>query len=186
MTQSQLIQHISAFDSRIQAVKFRTQLREKSFSLSELVDLTFYPDKAVAMKASRTLQFIMSKFPQNYLDEISYLVEHVTDVQCSGCLKHYARIMMRITSPEVDREVRNRLKEIDLEPIVELCFKWLNDAKMLSVVRVSAAETLFNMRHRYPWIAEALSNKLERTINVATPMLKTKAGYILSYLHCED
>ncbi|MBS1531217.1 MAG: hypothetical protein JSU01_13005, partial [Bacteroidetes bacterium] len=48
MTQSQLIQHISAFDNRIHAVKFRTQLREQNFSLSELVDLTFYPDKAVA------------------------------------------------------------------------------------------------------------------------------------------
>lgn len=186
MTQSQLIQHISAFDNRIQAVKFRIQLREQKFSISELVDLMFYPDKAVAQKASRILQFIMSRFPQNYLDEIGYLVEHAPNVHCSVCLKHYARIIMRITSPEVSREVRNKLKEINLEPVVELCLKWLDDTKMLTVVRASAAEALFNMRHRYPWIAEPLSNKLECIGKDAAPMLKTKAGYVLSYLHCED
>ncbi|MBS1531131.1 MAG: hypothetical protein JSU01_12550, partial [Bacteroidetes bacterium] len=143
-------------------------------------------DKAVAQKSSRILQFIMTRFPQNYLDEIGYLIKHLPDVECSGCLKHYARIMMRITSPEVSKEVRNKLKEINLEPIAELCFQWLNDAKMLTVVRASAAEALFNMRHRYPWIAEALSNKLEGLADNAAPTLKAKAGYILSYLHCED
>jgi hypothetical protein len=94
--------------------------------------------------------------------------------------------MMRITSPEVSKGVRAQLREINLEPIVELCFKWLADPKMLTVVRTSAAEALFNMRHRYPWIAEALSNKLEGLTVTAAPMLRSKADFILSYLHCED
>jgi len=186
MNQSQLISHISAFHTPIKVRQMRSELREGNFSLRELVDLTFYADKAVAAKAAQIMQFIMTRFPQNYLDDISYLTDQINDVKDPGCLKHYARVMARITSPEMPKEVRNQMKEINLEHIVELCFKWLNDKTMLTVVRASAADALFNMRHRYPWVAEALSNSLEKSINTAAPMLKSKAGYVLSFLHCED
>lgn len=185
MTQMQLIQHISTFDRHIKVVKLRNTLKQESFSLQELVDLTFYPDKAIANKASRILENILYRFPKNYTDDVAYLVERVTDVNCSSCLKHYAKIIMRLTSPEVPRVIRDRMKEIDLEPVVELCFNWLQDPKMLTGIRASAAEALFNMRHRYPWIAEALSRELEGMIPEATPMLKARANYVLSFLHCE-
>jgi hypothetical protein len=186
MTQMQLIQHISAFDKHIKVVKLRKKLKEESFSLRDLVDLTFYSDKAIALKASKILEYILFKFPENYYEDIDYLVEHVAHVKCTSCKKHYAKILMHITSPEVPRDVRNQLKEINMEHIVELCFHWLMDDKMLTSVQASAAETLFNMRHRYPWIAEALSAQLEPMMLTATPMMLTKGNYILSFLHCED
>ena len=185
MTQLQLIQQISGFDS-FKVVKLRSQLREKTFTLRELVDLTFYTNPQIALKASKTLEFIIFKFPENYIEDIGYLVEHVVNVKCSGCKKHYAKILRHITSPEVRKEVRQAVKEINFERIVELCFYWLRDLKMLTGIRASAAETLFNMRHRYPWIAEALSRELETMMPHATPMLKARGNYILSFLHCED
>ena len=146
MTQSQLIQHISAFDKHIKVVKLRSKLKEESFSLCELVDLTFYPDKDIALKASRLLSTMMLKFPENYYGEIDYLIERV----------------------------------------VELFFDWMVDPKMLVSVRASASEALFNLRHRYPWIAEDLSNQLEYIMRNATPILAARGNMILSYLHCED
>ncbi len=186
MTQMQLIQHISAFDKHIKVVKLRRTLIEQPFSLRELVDLTFYTDKAIALKASRLLETMLLKFPKNYADDIAYLVEHVADVNCMGCKKHYAKVIMHITSPDVPKEVRDVVKDINFDQVVELCLTWLADPKMLTRVRASAAEALFNLRHRYPWIAEALSAKLEAMIPGATPMLKARANFILSYLHCED
>jgi hypothetical protein len=185
MTQMQLIQHISTFDN-FGVVKFRNKLREQSFSLSELVDLSFHSDPQVAQKASRILQFIIFKFPVNYVDEVAYFIEHVAEVDCTTCRKQYAKALLHLTSPEIPKEVRNKVKELDLEPIVELCFRWLKDTSMITAVRASAAETLFNLRHRYPWIAEALSRELEAMMIYASPMLKNKGNYILSYLHCED
>jgi hypothetical protein len=185
MTQMQLIQHISTFDN-FRAVKFRNKLREQSFSLTELVDLTFHGDPQVAQKASKILQYIIFKFPANYIEEIGYLIEHVTEVDCTTCRRHYAKILLHLTSPEIPKEVRNKVKELDFEPIVELCFRWLNDSKMTASIRTSAAETLFNLRHRYPSIAEALSRELEAMMLYMSPMLKQKGNYILSFLHCED
>ncbi|HVS92920.1 MAG TPA: hypothetical protein VHE59_12845 [Mucilaginibacter sp.] len=186
MTESQLIQHISTFDKRIRMVKLRSKLKEQNFSLSELVDLTFYPDKQIAIKASKIMQYIVFKFAENYTDDIAYLLAHVTDVKLLGCKKHYAKIIMHLTSPEVAKDVRTVMKGIDLEPVVELCFDWINDPKMLTGVRASAAEALFNMRHRYPWIAERLSCQLEAMMLNATPMFRARGNYILGFLHCED
>jgi hypothetical protein len=185
MTQMQLIQHISAFDKHIKIVKLRSKLIEQPFSLRELVDLTFYPDKAIALKASRLLETMLLKFPKNYAQDIGYLLEHVTEVNCMGCKKHYAKVIMHITSPDVPKEVRTVVKEIDFDKVVELCLDWMTDPKMLTRVRASAAEALFNLRHRYPWIAEALSAHLESMMPCATPMLLARGNYILSYLHCE-
>ncbi|MFI5162465.1 MAG: hypothetical protein ACHQHN_14385 [Sphingobacteriales bacterium] len=186
MTQMQLIQHISAFDKHIKIVKLRRTLIEQPFSLRELVDLTFYPDKAIALKASRLLETMLVKFPKNYVDDIAYLVAHVADVNCMGCKKHYAKVIMHITSPDVPKEVRDVVKDIDFDKVVELCLAWLADPKMLTRVRASASEALFNLRHRYPWIAEALSAQLEAMVPTATPMLQARGNFILSFLHPED
>jgi hypothetical protein len=78
------------------------------------------------------------------------------------------------------------MKEIEMERVVEICFEWMIDPKMLVSVRAYSAEALFNLRHRYPWIAEELSKQLEFMTRTATPNLLAKCNYILSYLHPED
>ncbi|MBS1525022.1 MAG: hypothetical protein JST19_05200 [Bacteroidetes bacterium] len=132
------------------------------------------------------MQYIVYKFAENYAEDIGYLVAHAAKVTLLGCKKHYAKIIMHLTSPDVPRDVRDRMKEIDLEPVVKLCFDWMNDAKMLTGIRACAAEALFNMRHRYPWIAGGLSCQLEAMMLSATPMFRARGNYILSFLHCED
>jgi len=186
MTQSQLIQHISAFDSPIKVVHLRSEVKQQSFTLSELVDLTFYADEPTATKASGLLETMLLKFPKSYLNEIEYLVQRVEDVNCGNCKRHYAKIIRHITSPEVPREVRNKVAEINFERIVELCFDWMVDPAMLVSVRASASEALFNLRHRYPWIAADLSEHLEYMMRDATPLLRAKGNMILGYLHPED
>ena len=186
MTQSQLIQHFSAPDRKITVAKLGHQLKRENFSLRELVDLTFHTDKEIALKSSRLLEYILYKFPENYYSDLEYFIDHAEDVTTPANKKPYAKILMRITSPEVSREVRNKMKEINLERVVELCFEWMIDPKMLVSVRASASEALFNMRHRYPWIAEELSKQLEFMTRTATPILLAKCNYILSYLHPED
>lgn len=186
MTQMQLIQHISAFDKHIKVVKLRSKLKEDPFSLSELVDLTLHLDQTIALKASRLLETMLLKFPESYGHEAGYLVEHIAYVKYDSCKKHYAKIIMHITSPDVSKPVRTQVKDINFEETIELCFSWLKDPKMLTRVRASAAEALFNLRHRYPWIAEGLSKQLEMIMPAATPMLSARGNYILSFLHCED
>ncbi|MDB5142037.1 MAG: hypothetical protein JWQ66_750 [Mucilaginibacter sp.] len=186
MTQSQLIQHFFAPDRKITVAKLGHQLKRENFSLRELVDLTFHPDKDIALKSSKLLVYILFKFPENYYNDLEYFIGCAEDVTTPAGRKPYAKILMHITSPEVSREVRHKMKEINLERVIELCFEWMIDPKMPVSVRASAGEALFNMRHRYPWIAEELSKQLEFMTRSASPVLLAKCNYILSYLHPED
>ena len=186
MTQSQLIQHISAVDEPYMGMETGNEPKQEGFTLQELVDLTFYTDKTIAVKASRVLETMLVKFPENHCDEIEYFIKCTEQVDYPGCAKHYARIIAHITSPEVPREVRSKVKEINFERVIELCFGWMKDAEMLVSVRASASEALFNLRHRYPWIAEDLSRQLQLIVPTADPLLLAKGNLILSYLHCED
>ncbi len=186
MTQSQLIQHFYAPDRKITVAKLGHQLKRENFSLRELVDLTFYPDKDIALKSSRLLQYILFKFPENYYQDIEYFIGRIEDANTPISKKPYAKILMHVTSPEVPREVRHKMKEINLERTVELCFMWMTDPKTSVSVRVSACEALFNMRHRYPWIAEELSKQMELLSVNASPNLLAKFNYISSFLHPED
>jgi hypothetical protein len=151
MTQSQLIQHFSAPDRKITMAKLGHQLKRENFSLRELVDLTFHPDKDIALKSSRLLVYILFKFPENYDNDLEYFISCANDVNTPASRKAYAKILMHITSPEVSKDVRHKMKEIELERVVELCFQWMTDPKMPVNVRSSASEALFNMRHRYSW-----------------------------------
>src|ERR1700761_2037509 len=100
MTQMQLIQHIATFNN-FRVVKFRAKLKEESFSLSQLVDLTLHADPQVSVKASQILKSIILKFPANYAEEIGYLVEHIGDINYGPCKKYYAKILLHLTSPEI-------------------------------------------------------------------------------------
>ena len=186
MTQSQLIQHMSAPGRKITVAKLGRQLKRENFSLRELVDMTFHTDKEIALKSSRLLEYVLFKFPENYYQDIQYFIDHIGQIESPTRKKPYAKILMHITSPEVPRDVRDKMKEIELEHVVELCFEWMIDPKMLVSVRSSASEALFNLRHRYPWIAEELSKQLEFMTRTATPNLLAKCNYILGYLHPED
>lgn len=186
MTQSQLIQHMSAPGKGTTVAKLGRQIKTENFSLRELVDMTFYEDKEIALKSSRLLQYILLKFPEVYHQDIQYFIDHIFDIKSAGSKKLYAKALMHITSPEVPKDVREMMKEIEMERVVELCFEWMIDPKMLISVRSYAAEALFNLRHRYPWIAEELSKQLEFMTRTATPNLLAKCNYILSYLHPED
>ena len=186
MTQSQLIQHMSTPGKGTTVAKLGRQIRRENFSLRELVDMTFHEDKEIALKSSRLLQYVLFKFPESYYHDIQYFIDHIFEVQTSSSKKPYAKILMHITSPEVPKDVREMMKEVEMERVVELCFEWMIDPKMLVSVRSYAAEALFNLRHRYPWIAEELSKQLEFMTRTATPNLLAKCNYVLSYLHPED
>ncbi len=186
MTQSQLIQHFSAPDRKITVAKLGLQLKREKFSLRELVDLTFYADQEIALKSSRLLEYILFKFPENYYHDIEYFIGRAKDADTAVSKKSYAKILMHLTSPDVPKDVRDKIREIDLENVISICFEWMGNSKMLVSARASVMEALFNMRHQYPWIAEQLSKRLELISKNASPLLLSKCNYILGYLHPEE
>jgi len=89
---------------------------------------------------------------------------------------------MHITSPKLPKEIKERLVYIDLEPIVEQCFDWLIDPNILIAVKVHAAEALFNIRVRYPWITEELAEQLQYLMKDGSAAIQARGKKLLDKL----
>jgi hypothetical protein len=182
LTQQELVKEISKTLVKIKVMKLTAILRRQNFALCDLVDITFHPDKNIAFRGAWILENLFLKKPETYLDDLYYLLSRIKDVNYPSCKRHYAKIVMHITAPKAPASVREKLAEIDLEPVVEQLFDWMIDPEVLVAVKVFASDALFNMRKRYPWIAEELKDQVRFLMRDGSAAIQTRGRKLLSQL----
>jgi len=167
---------------KTKVVKLTALIQDQQFSIHDLIDITFHPDKNIAFRAAWILENLLLQKPENYVEHLEYLISRVKDVDNPSCKRHYAKILMHITAPKTPAIIRQKLIVIDLEPVVEQLFDWLIDPKILIAVKVFAAEALFNMRNRYDWIAEELANQVRFLMKDGTAAIQSRGRKLLGKL----
>lgn len=181
----QLISKLGNAIAKPDLIKLGETLGQQYTSLQELISLTLHQNRLVAINAARLTEYLLTKYPKNYIADLEQLIVNVKAIKHRGCVRHYASTLVYLTSPDVPREVRIQLRNTEMEPVIEQCFGWITDPVSIVTVKYAAAETLFNLRHRYPWVAEELSIQLEKLLTVNSPLLASKVSTLLGYLHCE-
>jgi len=182
LTSDELIKEISTTLTKTKVVKLSAIIKKQQFSVKDLIDITFHPDKNIAFRAAWILENLFLQKPESYIGNLEYLISRVKDVGNPSCKRHYAKILMHITATKAPASIRQKLAETDLEPVVEQLFDWLIDPKVLIAVKVFAAEALFNIRDRYPWIAEELDNQVRFLMRDGTAAIQSRGRKILSRL----
>jgi len=182
LTSDELIKEISATLTKTKVVKLSAIIKNQQFALKDLIDITFQPDKNVAFRAAWILENLFLQKPESYIENLEYLISRVKDVDNPSCKRHYAKILMHITSPKAPSIIKQKLAVIDLEPVVEKLFDWLIDPKVLIAVKVFAAEALFNFRDRYPWISEELANQIRFLMRDGTAAIQSRGRKLLARL----
>ena len=167
---------------KTKVVKLSAILKKQQFAITDLISITFHPDKNIAFRAAWILENLFLQQPESYLDNLEYLVSRVKDVDNPSCKRHYAKIVMHITSPKAPASIQQKLSEIDLEPVVEQLFDWMIDPKVLTAVKVFASEAFFNLRSRYPWITEELTNQIQFLMRDGTAAIQSRGKKLLKAL----
>jgi len=183
LTQSQLIERISKALGKVKVLELTQILWEEQYVLHDLIDLTFYADRDIAFRAAWLLENVFLQDPEAYLTDLAYLIKRFTEVKYPSCQRHYAKIIMHITSTKSPQSIKNELHKINLEPIIEQLFEWMIDPKVKIAVKVFASEALFNMRDRYNWIAEELANQIQFLMRNGTMAIQTRGRKILKLLN---
>jgi hypothetical protein len=182
ITQAELLGQISGTIGKMKVLELSHILKEDRFALRDLIDLTFYPDKNIAFRAAWILENVFLQQPARYEPDLGYLISRITDVKYKSCQRHYAKIIMHITDKKAPADIRQKLEQLELEPTVEQCFDWMIDPKVKIAVKVFASEALFNLRHRYPWIAEELANQLQFLMRNGTAAIQSRGKRLLAQL----
>lgn len=178
----ELIKEISTTLVKKKVVKLIAILQEEQFRLPDLIDITFYPDKNIAFRAAWLMENLLFQRPESYLDNMEYLLLRIKGVTNHSCKRHYAKILMHITSAKAPESIQNKLAGIDFEPAVEQLFDWMIDPKVLVAVKVFAAQALFNIRIRYPWITEELANQIQFLMRNGSAAIQSRGKKLLSQL----
>jgi len=182
LTSEELIKEISTTLTKTKVVKLSAIIQKQQFSIKDLIDITFHPDKNIAFRAAWILENLLLQKPESYIEHLNYLNSRVKDVGNPSCKRHYAKILMHITAPKAPANIKQRLAETELEPVVEQLFDWLIDPKVLIAVKVFAAEALFNLRERYPWISEELANQIRFLMRDGTAAIQSRGRKLLAKL----
>lgn len=183
LSKEQLLKQIQASMTKVKVLQLTNILYHKNFKLLDLIELTFYCEKKIAFRAAWLLENFFLHRPDLYTNDLKNIIESYPNVKHASCKRHYAKIAMHITSPNALPAVRAKLNDLDLEPIVNTCFEWMIDAKVLVAVKAFASEALFNLRHRYPWVTDELSAQLEYLMRDGSAAIQTKGKKLLGYLH---
>lgn len=162
--------------------KLAVILKERNFALRDLIDTTFNADKTIAFRAAWLLENVFLADPDFYLTDLDYLLTRFKDVTYPSCQRHYAKVLMHITSPKALPQIKDKIQTANMEPVIEQCFDWMIEPEILIAVKAHAAEALFNLRHRYPWIAEELANQLQFLMKNGTAAIQTRGKRLLAKL----
>jgi hypothetical protein len=179
LTSDELIKEIGTTLTKAKVVKLTAILKKQQFSVKDLIDITFHPDKNIAFRAAWILENLFLQKPESYIENLDYLISKVKVVGNPSCKRHYAKILMHITAPKAPASIRQKLAGTNLEPVVEQLFDWLIDPKVLIAVKVFAAEALFNLRDRYNWITEELANQVRFLMRDGTAAIQSRGRKIL-------
>jgi len=183
LTQPQLVQQLSATIGKTKVLELTKILKEQQFALRDLIDITFHEDKNIAFRAAWILENIFLITPERYVNDLDYLVNRLKDVNYLSCQRHYVKIIMHITAPKAQHSIQLKLQEINLEPVIEHLFDWMIDPQIKIAVKVFSSEALFNMRHRYAWIAEELANQIRYLMRDGTAAIQSRGKKLLKQLN---
>ena len=127
ITREELIKQLSGTMGKTKVLELSRILKEQRFALRDLIDLTFNADRDIAFRAAWILENVFLQEPSRYEANLDYLVSRIKEVKHASCQRHYAKIMMHITGKKAPESIQQKLRQIDLEPVVEQCFDWMID-----------------------------------------------------------
>ncbi len=182
ISKEELIKQISTTMVKTKVLKLSRILEEEAFALRDLIDLTFDANRDIAFRAAWILENVFLQDPTRYEADLDYLVSRIKEVKHASCKRHYAKIMMHITAKKAPPIIKQKLLGIDLEPVVEQCFDWMIDPKVLVAVKVFASEALFNLRCRYPWISEELAEHIRFLMKDGSAAIQSRGRKLLAGL----
>ena len=183
LTADELVKQISATIGKARVIELTKTIREQNFALRDLIDITFHPNKNIAFRASWILENVLLDDVESYVADINHITDRFVDVSYPSSQRHYGNIIMRITSPKAPQNIKEHIKHIDLNPVIEHLFEWLIDPEVKIAVKSCAAEALFNMRQQYNWINEELKEQLQYLMRDGTAAIQARGKKLLKMMN---
>lgn len=123
-----------------------TEILKEDLQVKELIELSFDSDPQIGFRAAWILENLLLDDPHLIVDNLDGLMLRLPHVFNPSCQRHYAKILMCLTSTKSNNEIKTKMQVTNLEPIVETCFDWLINPKVTVAVKVFCCEVLLQFK----------------------------------------
>lgn len=134
---------------------------EETFSVKDLIDLSFYHDEQIGFRSAWILENVFANHQQRFLPYVFYFLEKFPKQNNLSALRHYVKILAFMTKKNASMEIKKILADYDTDHLVEVVFAWLIDEKVPVAVKSHCLNILANLNVKHIWIKEELLQTMD-------------------------
>jgi len=138
---------------------------EQTFSIQELIDLTFHQKEQIAFRAAWVLENVFSLYQERFLPHTNYFLVKLPDQNNLSARRHYSKILALMTKKNASATLKELLANYDTEPLVNTVFSWLIDEKVPVAIKSHCLNILANLSIKHSWIKEELIQTMDFLID---------------------
>lgn len=134
---------------------------EETFSVKDLIDISFYPDEQIGFRAAWILENVYSNHQERFLPHTLYFLEKFPLQSNFSALRHFVKILAFMTRKNASPEIRKIINDYDTEHLVEVVFSWLIDEKIPVAIKSHCLNILANLNTKHNWIKDELLETMD-------------------------
>lgn len=134
---------------------------EQTFSVQELIDITFHQDEQIAFRAAWILENIFSLHQERFLPYATYFLVKFPAQNNLSARRHYSKILALMTKKNASAALKELLADYDTGSLVNTVFSWLIDEKVPVAIKSHCLNTLANLHTKHSWIKEELIQTMD-------------------------
>jgi len=156
-----LIETIKTTLSKTKVEKLASIASDQTFSVLDLIDMSFNKDEQIGFRAAWILERVYSFHQQRFLPYTDSFLERLPAQQNLSALRHFTKILALMTKKNASPEIREVISAYDTEFLAEVVFAWLIDEKIPVAVKSHCLNILANLCQKHMWIKNELVETME-------------------------
>jgi hypothetical protein len=134
---------------------------EETFSVKDLIDLSFHHDEQIGFRSAWILENVYSCYEERFLPDALYFLGKFPEQGNLSALRHYVKILAFMTKKNASAVVKKIIADYDTDHLVEVVFAWLIDEKVPVAVKSHCLNILANLNAKHSWIREELIQTMD-------------------------
>ncbi|RXF70492.1 hypothetical protein [Arcticibacter tournemirensis] len=176
MTKDDLLKALQQTLIKTKAVKISDLSELKGYSLTDLLDLTFHHETAIAFRAAWVLETVQERFPERFDPLLTEFLNKYPLQKNFSSQRHYTKILFSLIE-------KNRIAPgFDFEQIIESTFEWLAMEQTPVAVKANCMSILYLLKEKDDWIADELKAEIEFLMKTGGAAIQSRGKKILSLL----
>ncbi|MGY0036768.1 hypothetical protein [Pedobacter sp. NJ-S-72] len=139
---------------------------QATFSIKELIDLTFHQDEQIGFRAAWILENVYTLYQERFLPYAMYFLIKLPEQNNLSARRHYSKILaLMMTRKNASLEIKKIIMDYDTGILADAIFSWLIDPDVPVAIKSHCLNILANLNTKHSWIKEELIQTMDFLID---------------------